>query len=72
MDLEVIGIQLIKYALGSLCTFFSKMGNSVWVGGGLNQSQQLIKKFLETMSNFWLIGAGGLKLGRLAVFLQGF
>ena len=66
MDLEVIGIQLIKYALGSLCTFFSKMGNSVWVGGGL------IKFFLETMSNFWLIGAGSLKLGRLAVFLQGF
>ena len=66
MDLEVIGIQLIKYALSSLCTFFRKWVIQCGLGGGL------IKKFLETMSNFWLIGAGSLKLGRLAVFLQGF
>ena len=30
------------------------------------------KKVVETMSNVWPIGAGSLKLGRLAGFLQGF
>ena len=30
------------------------------------------KKVLETMSNFWPIGSGRLKLGRLAGLLQGF
>ena len=48
---------------------------------GWERSHELIKKFepflylkkvLETMSNFWPIGAGSLKLGRLAGFLQGF
>ena len=53
-------------------------GNSVWVGRGLNSSYEkfepflYFKKTLETMTNFWPIGAGSLKLGRLAGFLQGF
>ena len=69
----------MSYIFIRVITFFRKceviqcgLGEVLTAHKKIFEQFSYLKKVLETMSNFWPIGSGRLKLGRLAGLLQGF